>query len=367
MEEKQDLNFPQQKRRFFGYPFTYFILPFIIFIIQLWASQGAKNFYDQNVASIINWKVPIVNIPLITLLLIATIVYMIFQVKVQRLIDDLNYQKLINKYYLEQIDNKSKLMWRNYEKLVKIKDTEIFNNVIKQFVEQNSYVYGIQLYSYTIKFISEKTRIKIDYKHGFVDDCIDLNGMIQKCFEFDSKLYQSFYKQVLRYEKDDLETKIKNIGSFIEEYTNQLIKKGQTFLDKSGKDEDITEEEFNKYAILLLAYQILYSSVNKSLEFDILDNLKEYEDKLKKYRTGILRGILYDSYYVFKHDSSNGKDDRFYASIPMDVKGRKYIIIITFNKSISDINDINELADKLINEIENSLDKCYNLNEYGYF
>lgn len=362
MDDEKNEFYPQkEKTSYVGNIFVIMIIPISLFILELWVENGSNDFYNQYISKFVMYKIPVLGVPVLGIIFFGSIFYLYSKLAIQKVKNDLRYQKKVNNYYLEQLEDKSKLMWRNHKKIMGIKDKEILNQVIRNYVLRNKYIYGIQLYTYTTKVKYKKTKIKINYKRGYIDEDININAMMQNYFEISTDLYNDFHNMILKNkDNSNIDNKIKKTEDFIKKYTAAL---------KTSPAKDYNYEDANKYALSLLAIQILFSNFSNNLEDDNISILKNNKEKYLKsnFRTGIFRGILIDSDYLFKHESnSSDKDNRFYVSIPYDFQNEKCIFIITFNNEILKKEEGEEqvinLCDNIIKKLDKELESKYNKN-----
>ncbi|MEC1788634.1 hypothetical protein [Schinkia azotoformans] len=344
-----------------AYIFTIIFLPIIIFVLQVWTSHGAKEFYDTNLEKILMYEIPIIRMNVIGAILFSSIFYLITKVSMVRLRDELSYQKSQTQYYQEQVDSSSKLLWRSYEKLMGIKNREEAKKVMELFINSNEFVEAVQLYTYTESITNKEYIVKVQYLDGNVNEGVNINGLINHYYSVNIKVYKDFQKYVLNHMDSDPDIKLKNLSRFISIYTKEIL----------GKQyKNLNERDGNKFAFVLLATQLLFADEKQDTDISVLGVPKrKFEEKLVEYRTGIFRGIVIGRNYMFKHNNArqSSKQNRVYSSVPLIFQDKKSILLISFNNEIlSDENwldKIDQLSDDILNMLEESLEKEYNVDK----
>lgn len=171
-----------------------------------------------------------------------------------------------------------------------------FNEVLKDFTENNTIIECVQMYSYSTKRTDNIVNIKVTFYSGYCSDGIDINNLAQCNYDID--------------------------------YNDYARKLSITMFDKNrllGKD-------------------------NEELENYLLNGK----------RTGILNSILLEDIFMFKYTrNSHKKDGRAYVAFPLKISMKNYICVFSIHTLDLDKNidleyEIKSLRQDIVKRFEKS-------------
>lgn len=176
----------------------YLVLLFI-FAFDLWVEHSAvaetffgsviKPFTDDSEFSVV-WTI---------LLLIAGIILW------RQSLDKKEAEK---QELVDRMRSRIELLVMANQELSSYRERDILVNLFRQFVTQNAYVIGVQLYEYSLQHNKGKSSFKLTLLDGHAREHIDVNAAQQMYYSFDVRLYREFrdaYDQAYRSNSGDLQ------------------------------------------------------------------------------------------------------------------------------------------------------------------
>lgn len=280
----------------------------------------------------------------------------------EKKISDINTK---NENLEERLKSDTKDLYTKFFELLEYKDRNNIQYSIKEFMDLETYVIGVQLYTYTLKHrITFETvrpkqimELKINHLDSVVAEQEDLNAVVQSYDRINFGLYRDLKRAT---QKNDIGIYQK----FISDYTKRLKKQ----IDKrqTGK---ISSNDVMIFNAIILAIERYFDLVNlNKYELDKIQLTGIDTDKLYAFkRTGLLRVILNGElaadaatkeYQFFRNRKfgldqiiATSKNNRVYVGRTFEYNKRKHLILFTLNAEI--MNEENGL-DKML-EIEKRL------------
>ncbi|MBI9013077.1 MAG: hypothetical protein JEZ08_12665 [Clostridiales bacterium] len=338
--------------------FTILLIPALLFVLDLWVENSSEELYKSVFEPILHFELP--GIEIIYALFFIAPLYLIATFILTWKDSELSHNKtLVENQSSEivelkkQINNKAELLWQNHKELLGIRRDEILSKIFSTFVYAESKVQSVQMYRYSINYTDSEAIIKLNYVTGTSDEFVNINSMAQCYHHISKKMILEFSDNILPIlnssEQCDIDDMISSVTKFIKTYSKSLNTK---------KIENFNEEDANKYALMYLTLEKLYSTVDKDLRIQLLEKPTR-EKKLNEFKTGLLRAIFLNDLYLFKyHNSGNGskkKTDRFYITLPLVYNNSEHIISISFDGEITSSKEAKNIALELHELIRESL------------
>lgn len=258
--------------------------------------------------------------------------------------------------FKETIKNKDKEIDGLKNELSKFVDSNIQNNdsikiieCMKKMCFNNNDIIGIQLYQCSETKISKK---KICYKFIPTEYRYTSNGQsLNSIYETYNIKIDSINKYTKTREKY-LRGNKQILNNYIKELTNRL---------RTKEANVITDTIINDYCFLVLATQLLFGDV----QIEIKSLNKTFQERINNSkRTGFLRGMIEQNYYVFMHKESGIKYNRVYLTNVFDVRDIPHMFVITFRpdilQKIGYSDYIEETGIKFYNVLKDELKIVYN-------
>lgn len=289
--------------------------------------------------------------------------------------------------YKEDLEDKDKIIVQK-EEIIREKDNQLkhtsaivlnrsgdfanfnrllrFNEALKGFVENNTIVECVQMYSYSTKRMGNIVNIRVNYDTGFCSDGIDINNLAQCYYDIDYNDYNTLkdiidiWKRLssdvhfLMAEKDSmLQILVQGINQIYRKYHNEL---------KNITDINMIDNiHFTQYRIMTLLSRLARRQSTTMFDKSRIlgDNNSAIEDYLLNgKRTGILNSILLEDIFMFKYTrNSHKKDGRAYVAFPLNISMQKYICIFSIqtldlDKNIDLEYEIKSLREDIIKRFE---------------
>ncbi|MDR6555517.1 hypothetical protein [Paenibacillus qinlingensis] len=302
----------------FGWILLKYIVPpaslaLLLFAIGLWSnySEQAKTAGEKFIAPLLDFKVPIIFSFLILYYLCVAFY---------------DYSKGIVNKKDEELAQKDEEMKEELSIAIKLnkkysayRRSELLLHTIQTFVNDQPYIQAIQVYNYEIKHMGNKTRVKIKYQNGFIEEGIDLNAMDQAYYLLDKRMFTHFQSAYDRLNEGDFNP----IVDFIQEHGEQLR------LVTNPTDDDVLTFAFVELALGLIETRYDLRLHENYLTAEQTVALEEHK------RTGVLRTILLkDDFFIFKHLAIGFKQGRVYSARHLNLWGDNMVYLITLHPDI---------------------------------
>lgn len=279
--------------------------------------------------------------------LIFAVIYTDLQNNIDTLRNEIEHKDIIITEKENQLKHTSGIVlsrsgdFANFNRLLR------FNEILKDFTENNTIVECTQMYSYSTKRSDNVITIKVLYDCGFCSDGVDTNNLAQCHYDINYNDYNTLKYVIDIWKKLSSDTYF----SYAEKDSlilplvdgiNSLYRKYYKDLMKIENINQVTDIHFTEYRIITLLLRLARRSsttvINKNR---ILGNNKaEIENYLLNgKRTGILSSILLGELFMFKYTrNSHKKGGRAYVSFPMNISMKQYICVFSIQTSDLDKN-----------------------------
>lgn len=332
-------------------------------VLSLLISQPNDQF-----PSFINFMIvnPYVVLFFLAFWLIFAVIYTELQNRNSALKNDIALKEELIKEKDRQLSESTSIIlnrsgdFANFNRLIR------FENVLKNFTDNNALVDCIQMYNYSIKKIENIIDIKITYDSGYCSEGIDINNIAQCYYKLNYNDYNivkniigirkrlSSNEHITLVEKDALIQIL--INSMQDTY-----KKFNRELQAIQSITDVNDLHFTQYRILTLL-----ASITKRKQVLVLDKSKilgSNRSKIEEYllngkRTGILNSILLEDVVMFNYTrNSHKKSGRAYVAFPVKISMQNYICVFSIQTSDLDKNvdleyEVKTLKEDIIRRFE---------------
>jgi hypothetical protein len=280
------------------------VLYIFLFALDLWKnySDQAKHYADTYISPFFDYRLPL----LVTILIAYWISLALIDYYSNKIKDT---EDQLNSELRTQI-----LLNRKYERYNK---HDLLIAALETFVKKHSTVHAVQLYYYEVKHIGNKTRVKVSYEEGYIDEGIELNALDQSYYDCDKKMYSDFVKAKNAFDKGNHELLL------------QFLIKTRAELSSVSEPNDA---DAIKYSFVDLAVKLLEQKFDLSLNIFPEEKIGLFEEQK---RTGVFRSILLrNTYFMFHHMALGLKQGRVYTARHLDLWNRKWAYLITFHPEI---------------------------------
>ena len=228
--------------------FWFLLIIFTSFLIGIWLENDSSIFYDNYVAPIINFK-----IPLIFTIVSAAAVYKYYDNKIT------NYESSIYNYE-QQIKDGSRALWKYFKDIGEIKTKEIINDVMKRTLKGNENILAIQIYEYSFRHLRDNTSLYVEHKYSSVSAETDINALLQTHYRVPKDLYDDYTEAL----------EILNGPVLMEEGIDSVTDwcKVQLETITDGSLEDLTEIDSIRYSLIEIILDILSFKLNDNFSHD---------------------------------------------------------------------------------------------------
>ena len=333
------------------------ISPIITLIIG-WLLTILVTQQNEKLPFFINYMIghPVIVIIIIVLWLIFTAIYTILMKKIEILEKDVEIKSTLIKEKGNQLEHTSGIIlhrsgdFANFNKLLR------FNEVLKEFVENNTLVECAQIYNYSIKRFEDKVIIRVLYEASYVYEGIDINNLAQTYYEIDYIDYNKIKDAIKTWKKlatdtiDVFREKDALINYIVTEIT-VLFKKYYNDLTNLSDVSEIRNKHFTEYRLLTLLLRLARRL--STTTFDKKNILGTDKKDIEEYllngkRTGILNSILLEDTFMFKYTrNSHKKNGRAYVSFHAKITNKNYIIV--FSLQTHDLDSYTNLEYEITN------------------
>jgi len=326
------------------------------FVLNLWFENASDSFYKKYVEPFFSksFDINIATLFIIIIGLTSLFIYLkntkdIATKKLQSDIDSLE----------DQLKDGSRALWKYFKDISEVKNKQIIEEVMKDFISKEPNVLGIQIYEYSIKNYRNYRKVYVSHKYSEVPEDIDLNALITTSYQIEKNFFNS-YKKVRGF----LE------GNYInaEKFLASIEFATQTIAEISNKlIADLTPEDAIKliYAEIVLDLCKKVSNSGDDTNYEIIADIERLEHLKRLKRTGILKGIEIRGELVFENTSINYKNGRQYITKVIEdneyLNKRDYIILITLNPIEDEENQVFiDMINEFNTELNNALKVRYN-------
>lgn len=319
------------------------------FILNLWFENASESFYTKYVEPFFSKTFP-VNTAMLFLIILGLIsIDSYFRNIKNNHIRDLN-NEIDN--LKDQLKDGSRALWKYFKDISEVKNKEIIEGVMKDFISKEPNILGIQIYEYSIKNYRDYRKVYVSHKYSEVPEDIDLNALITTSYQIENTFFNKYKKIRGFLDKNYITT---------EEFLASVDFATETITEINNKElVDITPEDAIKlvYAEIVLDWCKKVSNSGDDTNYEIIDDPERLEYLKRLKRTGILKGIEIRGELVFENTSINYKKGRQYITKVIEdneyLYKRDYIIIITLNP----IEEGNQVFIDMINEFNTELNNA---------
>lgn len=229
-------------------------------------------------------------------------------------------------------------------------DSEIYE-ALKKFVENMSYVLGVQIYKCTERIVGSSIQYNItNAEYKYIRPGENVND-IRETYKINKKSLEE-YRNLKKNCLSNLTQENKEIcARYVGKLTTEI---------NNAKSNKITETMINNYCFSVLTIQNMIGK--EPIEINNIDKkLQERINKAK--RNGFLRGIIEQDMYRFRN-KRNANKDRIYITKCLDIKDCPHIFVITLEAAVMEESNyseyMNRIGTKFYEILTNDLSIVYN-------
>lgn len=295
---------------------------------------------NENFPGFINYMIenPIVIAAFILFWLVFSVVYTELTNRINNLEKEINSKREIIKEKEIQLNHTSGIILNRSGDFARFNRLLRFEEVLKEFTENNTIVECVQMYSYSTKRVGNSVVIKVAYNCSFCSDGIDINNLSQCYYDIDYNDYHVIKDIINIWKKlsSDIHMPYTEMDSLIKllvSEINEIYRKYNDSLKKIKSISEVNSFHFTQYRIMTLLVRLARRQSTTMFDKNkILGNEKrEIENYLLNgKRTGILNSILLEDIFMFKYTrNSHKKDGRAYISFPLKISMQNYICVFS--------------------------------------
>lgn len=334
-------------------------------VLTIWVTQPNENF-----PLFINYMIEnqFVIVTFLILWLIFTVIYTDLRNNINALQNEIEQKNIIIAEKENQLKHTSGIAlsrsgdFANFNRLLR------FNEILKDFTENNTIVECTQMYSYSTKRSDNVITIKVLYDCGFCSDGVDTNNLAQCHYDINYNDYNTLKNVINIWKKLSSDTyfpyaeRDSLIKTLVDDI-NSLYRKYYKNLTEIESINQVTDIHFTEYRIITLLLRLARRSTTTVINKNrILGNSKtELENYLLNgKRTGILSSILLEELFMFKYTrNSHKKGGRAYISFPMNISMKQYICVFSIQTRDLDKNidleyEIKSLMENIVERFKRS-------------
>lgn len=322
---------------------------------------------NPNLPGFINYMInnPIAIMLFIVFWLVFSVIYTDQRNSITKLNEEINVKNEIIKEKETQLNHTAGIILNRSGDFARFNMLLRFNDALTGFVKNNVLVESAQIYTYSIKRISNEVIIKVSYEFGYVYDNIDINNLAQTYYELDYDDYALLKDIVKMWKELSLNniTSIREKDAIIETVVKgieRLFKKYYSDLHELTDTSNINNKHFTKYRVLTLLIRLArrYSTTTIDNKNILGEDKKEIEYYLLNgKRTGILSSIILEDTFMFKYTrNSHKKNGRAYVCFPANISNQNYIIVFSIQTfDLNEYIDLEQEIDSLKSDFVNRL------------
>lgn len=281
---------------------------------------------------------PVIIIAFLVLWLLMSVLYTIMSGQIEQNVKELAQKEEIIREKDNQLKHTSAIVlnrsgdFANFNRLLR------FNEALEGFVENNTVVECVQMYSYSTKRIGKTISIRVNYDSGFCSDGIDINNLAQCYYDIDYKDYNTLKDIIDVWKRLSSDTHIlvsekDSMLRILVNGINDIYRRYYEELKSLSNVNNVESIHFTQYRIMTLLSRL--ARRQSTTMFDKSRILGEDKKEIENYllngkRTGILNSILLEDIFMFKYTrNSHKKDGRAYVAFPLNISMQKYICIFS--------------------------------------
>ena len=274
---------------------------------------------------------------LVTLLfcLFFTMVYSYIQSEFEEKDLEIERLKTENDTQKKNLDVSAGIIMNKYGEFARFQRNDRFYEICQRFVNGNEEVESVQIYQYHSGYRKNDILYQLQYVTGYVQEATEINCILQGYYVLKSDLHRKV-KNVIHLWKQlmDLKTELtyEQKLKLKEEFEHAIVPLFDGIIDGLNQIagvEDVTEEHFSEYLVLLLLLRLMNDNSTITVNHATLQNqeVEEYLSCAK--RTGIFASMLLKDSFIFIHNGKSLKNGRMYLCEYLKLEQGNYIITLS--------------------------------------